>query len=256
MGQRIFDTIVGALLGSIIIGAVNAAVGWFHGIGAIWTGVIWFAISFVIIMAITQWQENRLKKHLGLAQERWNKLREERMKYRQIYADRVNVSKVLLQLQQYTINEVEKQQVSPEDAKCIPAELLKATNKLALVPALIWYFAPMSLKRFIKIKGFLAQALLNWNAVLKRHNLGAMVVIEQKPYKDLYQQIIDYKVGLPRKTVAKIEMCIMMSDLLSSTVLLTTSKVFADQLQSLGAVRNILPYMAKGIDLNADELRS
>ena len=81
----------------------------------------------------------------------------------------------------------------------------------------------MSLKRFIKVNNSLAHILLAWNSILKPYNLGAVVVAETQPYKDLYQQIIDYKVGLPPKIVSRIETCIIMSDLLSSTVLLATT---------------------------------
>jgi hypothetical protein len=244
------------MVGAVIIGVANATAGKISTLEPIYIFLIWFGISFIIILGIIRWQESRLKKHLGLTQERWNKLREERMKHRQIYANRVNIPKMLLELQEYTISEVSKQQVTHEEAVAISKELFRETNKLALLPALIWYVMPLSLQRRIKMQVFFAQALLNWSAILKRHNLGTMVVVEQKAYQDLNQQIANCKVGLPAKTTAKIDGCIIMSDLLSSTVLFTTSRDFEEMLQSLGRVRNTLPYLVKGIDMGAGKLRS
>jgi len=221
----------------------------------------WIAIGWAITIAALLfiiygfWRENtRLRKEQS--PQEINKLREERKKQREIYADRVNVPKLLLQLQEYTMSEVKKQEVPEEEAIPIAKEFFWAFSKSALVPALIWYLLPLPLKLKFRMSTLQAQMLLNWSAVLKRHNLGAEVVTQQQGYKDLYSQIAGYKIGLPPKTVALINECVLASKLLSSTILFTTSKRFEEMLQEQGRVKNMLPYLIEGVDLNAVMLRS
>ena len=156
-------------------------------------------------------------KNQPLVQEQ----RETRAKHRQIYADRVTIPKLLLQLHEYVITEVSKQQIPSEIAIPLRSKLLKATDRSSLFFIVISYFLPRPLKNISVKFSILSMPIIirNWNVVFSKYDLGTLVIAQLDSYKVLYQQITDSKLVLPPNTVKKIDRCIMVSELFSSVVL-------------------------------------
>ncbi|MBF8265372.1 MAG: hypothetical protein HW384_1236, partial [Dehalococcoidia bacterium] len=227
MLRRWLDWIGGALVGGVIIGFANATITWFRQLEPIHVFAIWFVIAFVIIVGITKWQEERLKRLLKTKEDRWNRVREERTKLRQVYANRTELPKLLNELHQCNIEIVGKQKISKKQAQPLAKAFFLRCINLKLLWSVFYFFVPFFRKWFPSYtEKTTVEYAMTFNAVLKDFKLGSLSIMSSPVYLSKYHQIREYEIGLPSKLIDRITGYIVLSNALSSLMLMREGSGF------------------------------
>lgn len=256
MSSRIIDWVGGAIVGALIVGIANTIVGTFQQLNPLLMFLIWFAITFTVIVIINQIQERRLRKRLKIDESEWNRIREEKIKARQIYANRNELPEMLYALNQCNAEVIAKQKISNKQAIPIARAFFLRSINPRLIWAMFYFIVPFAMRKISP--QYTEKATTNYaitfNSVLKDFKLGSLSVMKDPDYLTKYNRIKEYEVGLPPKLVGQIAGYIVLSNALNSLLLLREDSALWQHAKFINRVKNYLPYMSIAIDSRLSKL--
>jgi hypothetical protein len=171
--------------------------------------------SLVIIIKLSN-ENNKLKKPVDL--QKWNKIREEKIRLRKPYENRLGISEILLKMEQlvwqYTAKQLEEQ-IPKKIWKDISDDVKVMVTKPKVLTLLLLPKLPGLAKKLNATK-LIVPFLLDVTAVLKRHGYGSLEVENDTEYKALHDKVKNLEVGLPAKICEAIESDVVISQMMSS----------------------------------------
>lgn len=216
--MRIFRDFLLELLIAVVVGGVNTVLIILQQLPPLYLFLIITAITFAIILGTVKWYEKRLKKRLGIEQQRWDKIRKEKIRLRQPYANRTEIPKLLFDMFECSSRLVEAH-ASQDD---FSDKLLRIANKLdsagflssnspflrrlASIKSLKNPFGvPTNIPKLKQIEPGIINFLLGMQGAMKIENIGALQVSESDTeYQKLLSRVHKLQIGLPSKINTKI----------------------------------------------------
>jgi len=160
-------------------------------------------ISFIVILMAFRvtyyFQEKKLKQRLGIERERWNKIREEKIRLRKPYENRLNITKLLAEMHEqsvlYTQSQL-SQNIPKKTWETVAKKTAKVIPKLTIftmlqTPRFQWLAKQASIRRMI------SAFLLDMAGVLNSVGLGSLNITNEEKYLTVYNQVKDLENALP-----------------------------------------------------------
>jgi hypothetical protein len=216
----------------------------------------WYAIgltifsgsAFFIIFGF--WQENR---RFRSNEVRW--IRQEVIKNRQIYSKAKHLPTKLVMLHKFSAGFMKELRVSKKDWASLEPEFKKTVGWLRGIICVIILRTPMFIITRIKLlQSFVYEIIFDLDSVLK--SAGIDTLSENETYLKLYDEIDEYRIGLPEHILQKVTTYILLANMLDMLYLFNPSQPFMKGVSIPTRTRVLLPYLTLAIDTNLGKLSS
>lgn len=253
---RFFKDIWAEVIAAGVLAAMSIIIGIIQDTDPIIIALIAFVIILISFRVIYYFQEKKLKSRLGIEKERWSKLREEKIKARQIYANRNELPKMLYELNQCNAEVIAKQKISNEQARPIAKAFFLRCINLRLIWVTFYFLFPFIMRSLSPryAEKVTIEYLMTFNSVLKDFELGSLSIMRDPIYLKQYSQIKEYEVGLPPKIVEQITGYILLSSALNTFVLFQEDSGLWQHIKFVNRVKSYLPYISISIDSRMSKL--
>lgn len=253
---RFFRDIWTEVIAAGVLAAMSSIIGFIQDTPPITIAIISFVVILVVFRISYYFQARKLKARMGIEKERWNRIREEKIKARQIYANRNELPKMLYELNQCNTEVIAKQKISKKKALPIAKAFFLRCINLRLIWAIFYFLFPFVMRRLSPQYAEKAtiEYAITFNSVLKDFNLGSLSIMKDPVYLKQYNQIKEYEVGLPPKLVGQVTGYILLSSALNSLMLLQEDSPLWQHIRFVNRVKSYLPYMSLSIDSRMSKL--
>jgi hypothetical protein len=165
------------------------------------------------------------------SQQETNKVRDEKLRVRQVYANRIDIPQMLLEMDSYLTKQMDMQKISLKDIRL--AMKRARWSFLTRFPLFLLYLSPITRRFFHKapvnaVIGF-SESL---NAILKDYGVGTLVITSKEGYKELYDKIVEREIGLPPITASKINQAIALSNTLNCLRIFSPNRSYWKSIKS------------------------
>lgn len=245
-----------------VLSVINTVASYLHALPPIITFAIWFVIILIAFRIMAKYQEKRLKHRLQIDRERWNKLREEKIKLRQQYSNRMIIPDLLYKMSERVRKLMEdnpmilvtndfdesitadfKELMQAKHIKKIELNKTDMLKTLTRFPALRKYKNPVHQVRALAISLY---------QVFASHGEGAMPLVEKDhDYQQLNKKIEKYLVGLPQSIHVKKDSHIQLANAYYTIMAIDFSKVDLPAL-----VRLSQPLFGTGVESELSAIRA
>lgn len=223
---KIFRDIWTEVIAAGVLAAMTTIIGVIQNTEPVIVAIIAFVIILVVFRVIYYFQEKRINKHLGIERERWNRVREEKIRIRKTYENRLEISKYLTRMNESVIefnqdqlnNNISKkkwEQIAKDIGRVIPKH---SVFLMLILPRIQSITNKKFAMRFITI------FLVDITGVLNKHGLGSLEAEKNGEYAGYLKQVRDSEVGLPAKICSDIEANILLSKLFGSLLIFDVSQ--------------------------------
>lgn len=223
---RLFRDVWAEVIAAGVLAAMTSIIGIIQDANPIIVAIIAFVIILLVFRVMYYFQERKLKSRLGIEKERWNKLREEKIRQRQIYTERKQIIlDTLLKMDKYLAGVIEKQDVSA-------SQFVRAFKKVwrgRLLSLFTGTFTFMrgNQRRFLNYKMKLTiDMLARINTAFRDYNLGTLVAINKPAYKSMDEQIRELENGFSLKVINDINQTILYTQTISCMGLIKLDRPF------------------------------
>jgi hypothetical protein len=202
--DRFFRDILVDVIAAGVVAAMTILISKLQGVDPFLLAIITFVVLLIAFRITYHLQEKKLKKRLNIERERWDKIREERIKFRQQYSNRTMIPDLLYKMGERVRELMEKTPLlladdMVDDFKEIMQLRVPMTIKLNRTDAkklLAKFPSVRHLKDPIQQRRALTMSVYQ---VLTAHGQGAKFVVEKdEEYQRLDKQVEELLVGLPR----------------------------------------------------------
>ena len=206
---RFFRDIQAEIVAAGVLAAMTILIGKLQEVEPLILALITFVVLLIAFRIIYHLQEKKLKKRLNIDRERWNKIREERIKLRTQYSDRIIIPELLYKMGEIAKKLTEENPLEPvttddEDMMSDFRELteMKHAKGMRLDKAMDVkkVLANFGNLRKYKNPAHKTRALVfSLYQVLTVHGEGAKFLVENnEEYCNLDKQVEELLIGLPQ----------------------------------------------------------
>ncbi len=215
-----------------VLAVMASMIGFLQNADPLIIAIISFAVILITFRIIYYFQEKKLKIRLGIERERWNKLREERIRLRKPYENRLEISSLLSQMHDQAILFTKRQlqeNITKTKWEKIFKDVRRVIPKLTIIsmfflPRLQW------LGKSKRVQRMMMSFVLDITGILRTHGYGSLQAESEEIYSGLYNSVKIYEDGLPPKICKEIEGNIMLSKMLSTLQIFDPSQPFIRKL--------------------------
>jgi hypothetical protein len=208
MGRFFRDILVDAIAAGVVA-AMTILIGKLQGVDPVLLAIVTFIVLLVAFRIVYHLQEKKLKKRLNLDRERWDKVRDERVKLRQQYSNRTAIPDLLYKMSERVRGLMENTSITAdENMEEDFRQILQLKGRLEV--DLKAGDAKKILEKFPSVKGYkdpihqMRALVMSVYQVLTAHRKGARFIVEQDgEYQQLDRQIRELLVGLPQSIHVK-----------------------------------------------------
>jgi hypothetical protein len=210
--EKFFRDIWVEALAAGVLAAMTALIGKLQEIDPLIIAGVSFLIYLSVFRLIYHLQERKLKKRLNIERERWDKIREKRIKLRLKYSSSTRVPKLLYEMSEKVRELMEKNPIVMTDDNESMTDDLKAIMQLKDVKSFELDTADTKklLARFPSVKGYkdpihqMRALVMSVYQVLTAHEVGAKFLVEkEEEYQRLDKEVEELLVGLPQSIHVK-----------------------------------------------------
>lgn len=192
-----------------------------------------------------------MKIRLGIERERWNKVREEKARLRKPYEDRLQISKLLADMNERAIIYTKEQlntNITKKQWESIAKDVGKVIPKhLILLMLILPRFQTLAKNKLAT--RFLTAFLIDITGVLNNHGYGSLEAEKDATYSQYLKQVRDYEIGLPANICSAIEGNILTSKMFSTLQVFEPSQPAFRKLDINPAYVNKVQYLLPTIQI-------
>ncbi len=137
---RFFRDIWTEVVAAGVLAAMSSIIGIVQDTPPITIAIISFVVILVAFRISYYFQDRKLKARLGIEKERWNRVREEKLRLRQPYENRLEITKLLSQMHdksvEYTQEQLQKN-ITKKKWEIIARSTTKVIPKLTIITMLL-----------------------------------------------------------------------------------------------------------------------
>lgn len=191
-----------------------------------------FLFTILVIYLLVWIEKKHLKKRLQIDQQRWSRLRQEKIEYRKSYENKKELPEKLLSLDRILTKGIEHQKLSDNQFILLMKGTFNWMSWPILIIVAVTYGNPITRRMFQKLHfNFTVQTAIRMNTLLKNYRIGTLPITTDKSYNTLYQEIITLENGLPPKIIAHINLAILLSNVINCLRLINAGQPFWKKLK-------------------------
>jgi len=242
-----------------VLAAMTLIIGTIQDANPIIVAVIAFVVIFIAFRVIYYLQKRNLKKQLGIEDEQWNRVREEKQKYRTRFEDCKLISNELLAIHETVQLIMVKQLLDGIDTETWKKFTRQFEQLIIRRPSWILfaiiYRIPL-LKKLLNPQRFAIILLVDITGIFNRLQLGGLQLDKNPNFIELTNKVRKYQIGLPPETVKKIEAYINLNKISSCLLLFDISQDKFGNLPINPSIVNSLQFAKSSIDIDMSKQRA